>query len=114
MFAELNTPTRIFEYLALGKPVIAPRAAGICDYFQDGSLVFFELGDAVDLADKMIYVFSHPNEVSDIVQRGQQIYQQHKWSSERLRLTSLVEQLLRTPTTVGAAPFLSESPNCDL
>jgi len=29
VFTELNTPTRIFEYLALGKPVIAPRTAGI-------------------------------------------------------------------------------------
>ena len=51
-FAEINTPTRIFEYLALGKPVIAPRAAGISDYFDDGSLVFFELGNAEDLARK--------------------------------------------------------------
>ncbi len=42
-FTEINTPTRIFEYLALGKPVIAPRAPGICDYFDDDSLVFFEL-----------------------------------------------------------------------
>ena len=48
-FAEINTPTRIFEYLALGKPVIAPQAAGICDYFDDRSLVFFELGNAEDL-----------------------------------------------------------------
>jgi glycosyltransferase involved in cell wall biosynthesis len=95
-FAELNTPTRIFEYLALGKPVIAPRATGICDYFQDGSLVFFELGSAADLADKIIYVFSHPDDVTEIVERGQEVYQQHKWSSERLRLTSLVEHFCDT------------------
>ncbi len=113
-FAELNTPTRIFEYLALGKPVIVPRAAGICDYFQEGSLVFFELGSAADLADKIVYVFSHADDVVDIVQRGQQIYQQHKWSSERLRLTSLVEQLLRTPPTISSVSFLSESPKCNL
>ncbi|PZR77587.1 MAG: hypothetical protein DLM52_04170, partial [Chthoniobacterales bacterium] len=30
-FTELNTPTRIFECLALGKPVIVPRARGILD-----------------------------------------------------------------------------------
>ena len=32
-FTEINTPTRIFEYLSLGKPVIAPRTLGIEDYF---------------------------------------------------------------------------------
>ena len=26
IFTEINTPTRIFEYLALAKPVIAPKA----------------------------------------------------------------------------------------
>src|SRR4029079_4313823 len=41
IFTEINTPTRIFEYLALGKPVIAPRAQGIQDYFGDDDLLFF-------------------------------------------------------------------------
>ena len=93
-FAEINTPTRIFEYLALGKPVIAPRAAGICDYFDDRSLVFFELGDAEDLARKTEYVFCHPNEVIEIVRRGQEVYQEHSWRTERRRLTGLVAGLL--------------------
>jgi len=59
-------------------------------------LVFFELGSAADLADKIIYVFSHPDDVTEIVERGQEVYQQHKWSSERLRLTSLVEHFCDT------------------
>ena len=49
-FAEINTPTRIFEYLALGKPVIAPRTQGIQDYFNSESLFFFEPGNSEELA----------------------------------------------------------------
>ncbi len=30
-FTDINTPTRIFEYLAIGKPAIAPRTSGIQD-----------------------------------------------------------------------------------
>jgi glycosyltransferase involved in cell wall biosynthesis len=93
-FTELNTPTRIFEYLALGKPVIAPRAAGVCDYFDDSSLVFFELGDAEDLALKIEYVFSHPAEVRETVRRGQDVYREHPWAVERLKLRGLVAELL--------------------
>jgi glycosyltransferase involved in cell wall biosynthesis len=96
VFTELNTPTRIFEYLALGKPVIAPRAPGICDYFEHDSLVFFELGDANDLARRIEYVFSHPAEVADTVRRGQQVQQQHSWPIERFRLIGLVASLLST------------------
>jgi glycosyltransferase involved in cell wall biosynthesis len=110
VFTELNTPTRIFEYLSLGKPVIAPRTRGIRDYFDEGSLVFFELGNAVDLAEKIEYVFSHPRDVVEIVKRGQQVYQQHKWSSERVRLTSLVGDLLSMEPPVDAVSLLPEAP----
>ena len=53
LFTELNTPTRIFEYLSQGKPVIAPRAPGILDYFNEQDLILFTLGDADDLANKI-------------------------------------------------------------
>ena len=94
IFTELNTPVRIFEYLASGKPVIAPRAAGILDYFDDHSLVFFELGDAQDLAKQLEYVFTHREEVADIVARGQHVYRAHTWPEERRVLIDLTDELL--------------------
>ena len=93
-FAEINTPTRIFEYLALGKPVIAPRAVGISDYFDDDGLFFFELGNAEELAERIQYVYSHPGEAFETVRRGQVVYQEHRWPVERQRLTGRVAALL--------------------
>jgi len=93
-FTEINTPTRIFEYLALGKPVMAPRTPGIQDYFSKDSLLFFEPGNPGDLAQTIEYVFSHPAEVTEIVMRGQEVYREHSWQKERLRLIGLVAGLL--------------------
>lgn len=93
-FTELNMPTRIFEYLALGKPVIAPFTSGILDYFNSESLFFFELGSSVDLARQIEYVFSHPTEALEMVKRGQVVYQTHDWSQEKLVLVNLVKELL--------------------
>jgi glycosyltransferase involved in cell wall biosynthesis len=93
-FTDINTPTRIFEYLALGKPVIAPRASGICDYFDDRSLVLFELGNAEDLAGRIEYVFFNPVAASEIVTRGQEVYIEHSWGTEKRRLMELVAGLL--------------------
>jgi glycosyltransferase involved in cell wall biosynthesis len=95
IFTELNTPTRIFEYLSQGRPVIAPAAPGILDYFGPHELVLFELGDADDLATKIEYVFSHLEEMLGMVERGQQVYRTHMWSSERSRFLSLAVGLLK-------------------
>jgi glycosyltransferase involved in cell wall biosynthesis len=94
IFTEINTPTRIFEYLSRGKPVIAPAVAGIQDYFGDGQLIFFQLGDAVDLARKLEYVFFHPAEVGRIVREGCEVYAKHKWSAERTRFLDVVGELV--------------------
>jgi glycosyltransferase involved in cell wall biosynthesis len=102
IFTEINTPTRIFEYLSQGKPVIAPSAPGIQDYFGHDDLIFFELGNVEDLAEKIQYVYSHPKETGDLVRRGQDIYLEHKWSCERTRFVSLVDELL----TPGGHPKL--------
>ena len=94
IFTELNTPTRIFEYLSRGVPVIAPRAPGIQDYFAEQDMLYFELGDGDDLVRQIQYVFDHPREVADIVQRGQVIYRNHQWHEERQRLVDLVGSLV--------------------
>jgi glycosyltransferase involved in cell wall biosynthesis len=94
LFTELNLPTRIFEYLARGKAVIAPRTPGIQDYFSEDDLVLMELGDAEDLARKLEYVFLHPEEVSQKTARGQAVYRDHRWSEERLRFLGIVRALL--------------------
>ncbi len=94
LFTEINTPTRIFEYLALAKPVIAPKTRGIQDYFGDNDLIFFEVGDADDLAQKIEFAFSHPAEVAETVKRGQEVYLSHTWSRERLTLLNSIRELL--------------------
>jgi glycosyltransferase involved in cell wall biosynthesis len=93
-FTDINTPTRIFEYLALGKPVIAPATPGVQDYFEPDSLVFFNAGDATDLANKMAMVASASKEAIQIAARGQKIYAAHTWQQERETLVGLVARLI--------------------
>jgi glycosyltransferase involved in cell wall biosynthesis len=94
VFTELNTPTRIFEYLSQSKPVIAPRAQGILDYFGPSDLVYFELGDVNDLAAKILYVYSEPEAVAASLARARHIYRNHCWDQERRRFLELASDLL--------------------
>lgn len=93
-FAEINTPTRIFEYLALGKPVIAPRTKGILGYFDASSLLLFEAGDAASLAHAIRRAATQPEQVRCLVDRGQKVYRSHQWTEERNTLLHLLSTLL--------------------
>jgi len=93
-FTDINTPTRIFEYLALGKPVVAPNTPGIRDYFAPGSLYFFDSGSAEQLAAQIVEVYADPVRASAITERGQVVYREHEWVIERQRLVDLVRDLL--------------------
>lgn len=94
MFTELNTPTRIFECLALGKPVIAPRARGIQDYFGEKDMIYFELGSPHDLAEKIKYIYFHPCEAEHTLIRGQKIYQRYTWTSQKTTLLNTFSELI--------------------
>lgn len=93
-FTDINTPTRIFEYTACGKPVLAPRTMGIQDYFDEDDLLYFESGDVDSLARQIEYAVTHPRELVDIGIRSQEVYRRHRWSEERGKLVNLVGSML--------------------
>ncbi len=93
-FTELNTPTRIFEYLSQGKPVIAPRTSGVEDYFEEDSLLYFEAGDVADLGKKLAYAATHANEMIAIAERGQGVYRTLAWPQQRESLVRVVVGLI--------------------
>lgn len=109
-FTEINTPTRIFEYLTLGKPVIAPNTTGIRDYFGRDSLLFFEPGNLQNLADKIEYAFFHPAETTEMVKQGQKVYREHSWPNEKAQLVRFVAGLFgERLSTVDRATHASPS-----
>ena len=92
-FTETNFPTRLFEYLAMHRPVIAPSTQGIRDYFGDGQMLFFEPGDVTDLAARILWVWEHPAESREIARNGLEVYRQHLWSQEKTHFVNLVSRL---------------------
>ena len=108
IFTELNTPTRIFEYLAQMRPVIAPRAPGILDYFGPDDLIYFELGNLDELAEKILYAYREPAAVARSLARGYDIYLNHCWSQERRRFVNLVADMLNLAREPDDEPAVAE------
>jgi len=55
---DLVYPIKVFEYLALGKVVVASRLTGVCNVIHDGKNgILFEPGDPASLADAILCVY---------------------------------------------------------
>ena len=93
-FTELNMPTRIFEYLAMGKPVVVPNTRGIRDYFGTESAFFFEPGDPQSLGDAILDVYRSPQKADSILTGGRSIYEAHRWELHRVQFLDRVSDLL--------------------
>ena len=94
-FTAINTPTRIFEYLSQGKPVVAPCAEGITDYFGPDEMLYFELGSPADLARQLEMVFRNPAQAQAVTRRGQAVYLRECWSQAREKFLGRVSDMLR-------------------
>lgn len=99
---EHAMPTRIFEYLSMGKPVIAPRTKGILDYFRADDLYFFESGNTQSIAEAIMDVYGNRTQRLKRIERGMAVYQRHLWKIQRYRLKELVEALTDIRAPVAA------------
>ncbi|HEY5813595.1 MAG TPA: glycosyltransferase [Terrimicrobiaceae bacterium] len=94
-FTEINMPTRIFENIAMGKPVIVPNTVGIRDYFNEKQIVFFNPDSADSLADAIRWVYNNPRDAQEMVEQGRCVLKVHTWDLERENLLESVRHLLQ-------------------
>ncbi|MFQ5737524.1 MAG: glycosyltransferase family 4 protein [Acidobacteriota bacterium] len=104
VFTEINLPTRILEYLCLGRPVVAPRTEGITDYFDDNALFFFEPGNAESLARTILRVKRDRGLREAVIERGGRIHRQHRWESQKRDLVRHSLRLLKMERTSTFVP----------
>lgn len=91
-FTNINLPTRIFEYLCLKKPVVAPRTKGILDYFDDNSLFLFEPGSAKSLSETITKVYEDITKMNDVVEKGYDVYNNYRWNLQEKIFINLIDK----------------------
>ena len=85
-------PTKMLEYVALGKPVIAAKTRVISHYFDETMVRFFEPSDPESLADSIIDSYNHWDTEKKKKQNYQKFTSIYNWNLISKRYADLVRK----------------------
>ncbi len=96
-FGKLCQPNKLFEYVEMIKPVIAPRLEAIEEIFNDECVFFFDPGDENDLADRIIELHEYSELGKIRAENAWQVYQTMKWSKTKEYYLELIRDTIKGP-----------------
>ena len=73
-------PTKLFEYVALGIPVVSARLDAIQEYFSDAEITYFEAGDVEALATALRATANDSAAVKARAEAARRRYDGYRWS----------------------------------
>ncbi len=93
-FTDFSLSTKIFEYAAMGKPVVASRLPTVQRYFGE-ALCYFEPGDAASLGAVIRRVAMEPSYREKVVSAAADRVRGFSWEREAARYVALIRELGR-------------------
>lgn len=92
---ERGVPNKLFEYIVHEKLVIASRLTGMSLTFSDDEVLFFEPGNANDLAEKILWCYDNPREIKKMVEHAKQRYEKkYTWDKVEKELYKCYESVV--------------------
>ena len=94
-FTDVSLSTKIFEYAALGKPVVASRLPMVEASFPPGTIRTYEPGDAGSLAAAIEAIVDDPVRRDAAISATAVIVAERSWERESGGYVALVDRLAR-------------------
>jgi glycosyltransferase involved in cell wall biosynthesis len=96
VFTEMLYPTKAFEYIVMGIPVIMSRIPAMAELFGDIPDLFVAPDDVGALAAHILALYHAPERLSTLLDAERSVYAPLAWESQRQKYVSLVHQLTKT------------------
>ena len=93
-FTNLLYPTKAFEYIVMGVPVIMSSIGAVVDLFHDVPDIFFPPEDVEALANHILCLYQDPNRRSKLLQVSRQAYVPYAWENQRATYLALMQRLV--------------------
>lgn len=95
-YSNLVHTNKMYEYIALRKPVLATRLKSVCAYFGDDAIAYFESGNPESLAAAISHLYHHPKKRQLLVENAGRLYDRYRWEKQKEIYLSVYRELLNT------------------
>lgn len=93
--------SKLFEYVALGIPVVSADLETIRAHFDDAEVRFFRAGDAESLAEALLAVAKDPSAARARAEAAIARYEEYRWARQAERYVALLGEDLPLATAVS-------------
>jgi glycosyltransferase involved in cell wall biosynthesis len=94
-------PHKLFEYMALGKPVVVTTIPTITAYFDDNLMLFYEPDNSPDMARCILELYRNPAKRAAMAAAVVAAYQQYHWPVMKDEYIKVFERLGEHPPKVA-------------
>lgn len=86
-------PTKLFEYLAIGKPVVTTSLPAIKPYLDENSVMYYQPDDEYDLARCVLELYKNPEKRAALAAFGSASYLKYHWSTMKYEYLKVFDEL---------------------
>ena len=92
---EYQSPNKLFELVAMGKPLIVSSLQTIRQHFNGDSLKYFPVGDVEKLGRCILELYQNPSQRASLVANASKIYEEYRWSKMKKGYLKIYEDLTK-------------------
>jgi glycosyltransferase involved in cell wall biosynthesis len=98
IFRDLTIAGKMFDFIAMGKPMVVSRTRSVERLFDPSSFELFESDDPVGLARAIRAVRADPDRRAELIRRAALAAKPYRWPHQRRIYLEVVDRLLRGRT----------------